>query len=128
MNLKDLRKDWEKGLTAMAESRPDNTTLLVVLKGKKGKYHCHRYFFFMPAEATKGEDFEKFENWNVSVDARDVTADTAIKWCLDPKAIPKGEECESCRGYGHFDRETGEPTIDKRGRQCTDCHGDGVIE
>lgn len=34
--------------------------------------------------------------------------------------------CESCRGYGYFDQDS-EPTIDKRGRKCSDCQGTGLL-
>lgn len=33
--------------------------------------------------------------------------------------------CPSCTGYGYFD-ENGQPTIDKRGRKCGDCTGEGA--
>jgi len=33
-------------------------------------------------------------------------------------------ECPSCLGYGHID-EDGEPTLDRRARNCGDCGGEG---
>lgn len=36
------------------------------------------------------------------------------------------KECESCRGYGHFD-ENGEATEDRRCRKCGDCGGTGEV-
>lgn len=130
--LQECRAGWEKGLKAMAERMRDNCTLLVVLKRTNDKYDCHRYMFgSMVAEATKGEDLTRLPGWDVSVDARDVDADTAIKWCLDPKALRTGIveeiECESCRGYGYFDKETEQPTLDRNGRKCLDCRGMGTV-
>lgn len=65
-------------------------------------------------------------------------AETAARECrLEAEGIRKdlgehvppdapGEECRSCRGYGHFDSSS-EPTSDRRGRKCLDCTGTGNV-
>ncbi len=71
-SLISLREEWEKSLTPLAERREDGT-LLVILKDKTGKYHCHRYFSI-------GND------WTVSVDRQETDAEDAMKWSMVPKA------------------------------------------
>ena len=39
---------------------------------------------------------------------------------------PLYEECSTCIGYGHFD-ESDEPTVDRRGRKCGTCGGEGRV-
>lgn len=36
------------------------------------------------------------------------------------------KQCRSCRGYGYFNG-AGRPTIDRRGRPCSDCRGTGEV-
>lgn len=74
--LEQCRKQWEKGLHVAAEHKRDEWTFLVILRNAKNEYHCHRYF-------TVGGD------WTVSVDACDVNAETAMKWAMNPKALPR---------------------------------------
>ena len=73
-NLAELRESWENGLEVIAEFGTDkNLTLVVILKNPKASehdpeaaYEVNRYF---PIGA----------QWQVSCDARAVTADAAIK-------------------------------------------------
>lgn len=41
-------------------------------------------------------------------------------------AEPARVECPTCLGYGHIS-EKGRPTVDRRGRKCLDCRGDGWV-
>jgi hypothetical protein len=40
---------------------------------------------------------------------------------------PPMAECGSCRGYGHFNEKTGKPSVDRLGRKCLDCRGEGKV-
>ena len=87
MTLQEQRKDWEQDLVVVAEKQQDEGTFLVILRqwsytavesldDGMGQYSCHRYF-------TVGG------NWEVSVDASNVDAETAMKWAWSPKALSR---------------------------------------
>lgn len=87
MTLDEQRKEWEKSLVTVAETQRDEGTYLVILRRKvplrdgKQPYFCHRYFSIG-------------DNWEVSVDASNVDAETAMKWAWKPKALPRESEEE----------------------------------
>lgn len=69
MTLDHLRESWERKYSVIAEARPDNSTLLVVLRYHNAEtYTCHRYIQL------------GVENWDVSVDHQAIAADGAMKW------------------------------------------------
>lgn len=86
MTLQEVRSEWEKNLTPVAEGKRGEDTVLVILRDKHGKYHCHRYF-------AMGQLMKK-PTWEISVDARDVNAEKAMSWSMKPQAIPAFEETE----------------------------------
>jgi len=65
-SLKNVRAEWEKGLTALTNIETTLHVFWVVLKDARNKYHCHRYF-----ELGKG--------WAVDVVARTVGPDEIFK-------------------------------------------------
>ena len=87
MTLDEQRKEWEKTLEVIAETRFFHDVHLVILRRKAGMrdgkqdYFCHRYFSIC-------------DNWEVSVDASNVDAETAMKWAWNPKALPRESEEE----------------------------------
>ena len=76
MFLKELREKWERGLEVRYEHKIDNYVFLVVLEGNDG-YHAHRYTNFSTSP----------ENWDMSADGQNVTANQIFAWLGDPGAI-----------------------------------------
>ncbi len=71
-DLKELRQQWEHGLTVVCErgpEEPDADTCWVVLHKAATHYKCHRYF-------TVGN------KWLISVDRPIASADEAIQWAM----------------------------------------------
>lgn len=58
--LTDLKKEWERSLDLVAETRESSNVIYRVLKDDDGKYHLHRYFNFTHSP----------DNWALSVDTR----------------------------------------------------------
>ena len=73
-SLKTLRTDWEKNYTLMDEWRPDDDTMLVILRDKDHKYFCHRYF-------------KTIEGWFVNVDVRNGHVVTVFNWIRNPRNL-----------------------------------------
>ena len=68
MELKQLRDQWEKGMTIKSEMKNNWGTFLVILfDDRNALYHTHRYF------RLHGE-------WQVSVDNQDVNLDKVFEW------------------------------------------------
>lgn len=90
MNLKERRAQWESKLEVVCEMNQQghSDTLLVVLKAAvkhtkfKNIYHCHRYLGIAVGDVVKAH-----EEWECSIDARWVDADTAMKWLADPTLL-----------------------------------------
>lgn len=59
-------EEWTRGLTVVTRIHVDGTLFFVIAKDPEDKYEVQRYFGLG-------------DNWAVSIDAREVTADEAFK-------------------------------------------------
>lgn len=72
--LKEIRAEWERSLTALTVIKIEGHTVLVILKDKRGRYHCHRYF-------TIGD------SWTCSVDGQGIPVEAVFSWLNHPSAM-----------------------------------------
>ena len=77
--LVQLREEWESGLTVLVtmDQRVTHHRVLVILQGKDGSYHLHRYL-------SLGQS-----GWDVSVDGQSVQIGSVWRWLNEPKALPR---------------------------------------
>ncbi len=58
----------------MDEWRPDDNTMLVILRDQRGMYFCHRYY-------------KTIEGWFVDVDVRNGHIVTVFQWIRKPRNL-----------------------------------------
>ena len=79
--IAEVRKQYEKGLTPLVVIPQENhSNILVVLKDKRGTYHCHRYF---PLYAKS----EQEPTWELSIDGQRVPLEAVWSWLNNPTAL-----------------------------------------
>lgn len=94
MTLKELRKDWEKGMTRLCEISSIPDTSYVVLMGdgfqKIGNMDTHNLWccrYFRILAPNEGGPLK--EEWHMSVDKKNVSYVEAFKWLEKNFKSPK---------------------------------------
>lgn len=72
--LDEVRERWEGDLSLVAEKEDQQGNRLLVVCRDSDQYRCLRYF-------------KIGDSWEVSVDGDRVSAETAMKWLVDPSAM-----------------------------------------